>query len=37
MDILNNTVIEDGKITQLGNEKLKLLSSLNNYFIFQKV
>ena len=38
MDILKNSVKDDdGNITELGNEKLRLLSSLNNYFIFKKV
>ena len=38
MDILKNSVLDnDGNIKELGNEKLRLLSSLNNYFIFKKV
>jgi len=38
MEILKNSVLDDeGNITELGNEKLRILSSLNNYFIFKKV
>ena len=38
MDILQNTKLnDDGSIKELGYEKLRLLSSFNNYFIFQKV
>ena len=38
LNILNNTSLnKDGSIKTLGCEMLRLLSSFNNYFIFQKV
>ena len=37
MDILRNTTYNDDKsIKRLGNEKLRILSSFNNFFVFQK-
>ena len=37
MDILKNTTFnDDGSIKKLGHEKLRLLSSFNNFFVFQK-
>ena len=37
MDILKNTSLnDDGTIKKLGYEKLRLLSSFNNFFVFQK-
>ena len=38
LNLLENTTFnKDGSIKKLGCEMLRLLSSFNNYFIFQKV